>query len=91
MLVENEVLSFILCLGISLFILVNLGRVRELRGSSYLLGGILAYLAASIFTLLEGFTWAGGFNFLEHLAILICGLFLAAWILSLIRSQRGAA
>jgi len=35
-----------------------------------------------IFTMLEGFAWAEGFNFLEHLAILICGVSLAAWIVN---------
>jgi hypothetical protein len=91
MLAENEVLSFLLTLGILAFFLANLQRVQNLPGSAYQLGGILAYLTALIFTLLEGFAWADGFNFLEHLGYLICGLFLAAWIVSLSRSWKGAA
>jgi hypothetical protein len=91
MLAENEVLSFLLTLGILAFFLANLRRMRDLPGSAYQLGGILAYLAALIFTLLEGFAWADGFNLLEHLGYLLCGLFLAAWIISLSRSWKGAA
>ena len=91
MLAENEVLSFLLTLGIFSFILANLRRVRGLPGSAYLLDGILSYLAALIFSLLEGFIWAEGLNILEHLCYLICGLFLAAWIVSLYTSWRGTA
>jgi hypothetical protein len=90
MLAENEVLSFLLALGILSFFLANLRRVRALNGSPYLIGGILAYLAGLIFTLLEGFVWADGFNLLEHLGYLISGLFLAGWIITLARPRQEA-
>ena len=91
MLVENEVVSLFLSLGLLLFFLANLGRVREIQGYPWMMGGYLAYVSAMIFTILEGFAWEQGFNFLEHLSYLVSAALLAAWIRQLARPQRGAA
>lgn len=91
MLAENEVVSLLLCLGILLFFWANLRRIRELHGYRPMLWGFFAYLMASIFTVLEGFTWPTGFNFLEHLAYLVSAVFFAAWIVQLTRLRGGPA
>jgi hypothetical protein len=87
---ENEIVSLLLSLGILLFFLANLARIREIGGYRYLLGSLLAYIIAMIFTLLESITWEMGFNFLEHLAYLVSAALLAAWIARLARPKRGA-
>jgi len=91
MLAENELVSLFLGLGVLLFFLANLGRVREIKGYSLMMGGYLAYLSSMIFTILEGFAWEPGFNFLEHLGYLVSAVFLAAWIRQLAGPQRGAS
>ena len=91
MLAENEAVSLLLSLGILLFFWANLERIRELPGYRPMLWGFLTYLIASIFTILEGFFWSSGFNFLEHLGYLISSAFLAAWIVQLAQARRSAA
>lgn len=90
MLAENEVVSLFLSLGLLLFFLANLGRVREIRGYTWMMAGYLAYVSAMIFTILEGFAWEQGFNSLEHLSYLVSAVFLAVWIATLSRPRRGA-
>jgi hypothetical protein len=86
---ENEVVSFLLSLGILLFFLANLARIRQIDGYRWLLGSFLAYVIALAFTLLEGVTWEQGFNFLEHLSYLVSAALLAVWIAQLVRLKRG--
>ena len=89
MLAENELVSLFICLGILTFFWANLRRIRHLTGYRPLLWGFLAYLVATIFTLLESYIWADGFNFLEHLGYLASAVCLAAWIANLSGLHRG--
>lgn len=86
---ENEIVTLLLSLGISLFFLANLARIRQIDGYRWLLGSFLAYLVAMVFTLLEGIAWEQGFNFLEHLGYLASAALLAAWIARFALLKRG--
>jgi hypothetical protein len=86
---ENEIVTLFLSLGVLLFFLANLVRIREIDGYRFLVGSLLAYVTAMIFTLLEGLAWGEGFNFLEHLCYLVSAALLAAWIARLARPKRG--
>lgn len=85
---ENEIVSLLLSLGILLFFLANLGRIRQIDGYHYLLGSFLAYITAMIFTLLETVAVEQALNFLEHLGYLVSAVLLAAWIARLARPER---
>jgi hypothetical protein len=90
MLAENEIVSLLLGVGMALFFWANLERIRGLTGYRLMLWGFLSYLSAAAFTVLEGFIWAQGFNFLEHLGYLASAVFLAAWIAALTRPRQEA-
>jgi hypothetical protein len=86
---ENEIVSLFLSLGILLFFLANLRRLRELKGYKPMLWGFYCYLSALIFTLLETVAWTGAFNFLEHLGYFLSAAFLAVWIAQVAGLRRG--
>lgn len=76
---ENEIISCILTVGVSLFVLVNHRAVSQIPRSNILLLGLVFLLLSNFFTVLEGVMLEKLFNFLEHLgytASLVC---LALW------------
>lgn len=77
---ENEIISCILTVGVSLFVLVNRRAVSQIPGSRLLLLGLVFLLLSNFFTMLEGVMLERTFNLLEHLgnaASLVC---LARWM-----------
>lgn len=91
MLAENEVVSLFLSLGVLLFFLANLRRLQVFPSYAWMIAAYLAYVMAMIFTIVEGYLWEAGFNFLEHLSYTLSVIFLATWIWRLAHQERKTA
>lgn len=85
---ENELITFIVVLGIGIFLLANRKRMEPRSSYSFLLVSFVFYAAASILTLLETFWLAGFFNFMEHVCILGHTLSFTIWIWLLIKQPK---
>ena len=82
MLMENEVVMFLIGLGVMIFILGNRTRLRALPASNILITGFSFLLAAWTLTILEGFFFGTVLNYLEHISYSISAILVAAWSLN---------
>ncbi len=76
---ENEIISCILTVGVSLFVLLNHRAVAQIPCHRWLLRGLLCFLLSNFFTVLEGAMLTKLFNGLEHLTYTGCLVSLAIW------------
>lgn len=84
----DELIMLLLGLGVLAFIRTNNTRLRTLPGFKVFVAAFFCYLAAWIFTVLEGFFWRETLNVLEH-ALYVSGTgLLLAWTLKLGRKAR---
>lgn len=81
MIQENELLTLILSLGATGFVLLFLNKLRAIPGWKTLLVALGALLFGNIATILEGFFWPHALNVLEHGSHSIVSVALLFWIL----------
>jgi hypothetical protein len=79
MLYENEVLMFLLGLGVLIFLLSNRGQLKSIPSIKMLFLGFLALLLAWAFTILEGCFLKNLFNYLEHAFYALSAILVAIW------------
>jgi len=77
---ENEIISCILTVGVSLFVLVNHRAISQIPRSNLLLQCLVFLLLSNFFTVLEGVMLTEMFNFLEHLSYAASLVCLALWV-----------
>jgi predicted ABC-type exoprotein transport system permease subunit len=85
---ENELITFIIVLGILVFLLANRKRIDILM-DRYLLLSFFFYIAASVFTVVESFLLPSLLNILEHVSILLHSVFFTVWIWRIIKQKTG--
>ena len=76
---ENEVILFLLGVGVLIFILANRQRLKRLPASRILIAGFYVLLAGWVLTILEGFVWNEFLNFLEHTCYAGSAVLVATW------------
>ena len=79
---ENEVVMLLLGMGVLVFILGNLERLKRLAASKILIVGFYLMLAGWVLTVLEGLFglfWEEILNFAEHLCTAVSSVFVAVW------------
>lgn len=76
---ENEIVMLILGLGVFIFMLGNMARLKRLHHSKVLTTGFYLLFGGWILTVLEGFFWGGVLNVLEHTCYAAGTSFLCAW------------
>lgn len=79
MIQENEVLVLLLAVGTLVFVWSNRLRLRQLPSSRTLLTGFFFLIGAWSLTVIEGFFWREGFNFIEHLCYAVSAVLVATW------------
>ena len=79
MLYENEVLMFLLGLGVLIFILGNRARLKSIPASKVLIAAFLFFFASWIFTILEGFFLEELLNYLDHICYAVGSVVVAVW------------
>lgn len=83
---ENELITFIIVLGILVFLMANRKRIDFLM-DRYLLLSFFFYIAASVFTVLESCILPTFLNILEHVSILLHSIFFTVWIWRIIKQR----
>ncbi len=76
---HSEIITFLIGIGVLIFILVNYSELKRLPSAKILIAAFCVMLAGWTFTILEGFFWKNILNFAEHLSYAISSVLLAAW------------
>jgi len=76
---ENEVVTFLLSVGVLIFILQNRSRLASLPSYALIITAFLALLAGQVLTILEGFWFEEILNLAEHICYALSVLLLAGW------------
>ena len=79
MISENEVVTLLLGIGVLVFIGINRMEFRRLPESKTLIAAVGMFMASWMFTVLEGFSWEGFLNFLEHVSYAGGSILVAIW------------
>jgi len=84
MIYENEIIMFMLGLGVLIFVLLNYFHLKRIPLFLVLLAGFCLLVVGWTLTVLEGFfpdnsRWNSSLNFLEHLSYAVSGIVVAVW------------
>lgn len=86
----NEVVRLLLIVFLAPMVVTGMRQVTVV-GKRWFVGSYLAMVCGYIFTVVEGYTSATTFNFLEHSAYALSGLFLAVAMFLFARSAERQA
>lgn len=87
---HSEVITFLIGIGVLIFILVNYSQLIRLPSAKILIASFCVLLAGWIFTILEGFFWKNILNLAEHLSYAISSVLLAVWCRMVFRKSKDA-
>ncbi len=76
---EREVLSCLLSLGVAVFIVSQHHKLKAIPFFRILLTSFALLLLSFNFSVVEGFFWESGLNFLQHLCSGLSAILLAVW------------
>lgn len=79
MIYVDEVIMFILGLGVLIFVVLNYFHLKRIPSFLVLLAGFCLLVVGWALTVLEGFFWYSSLNFLEHLCYAVSGIVVAIW------------
>jgi hypothetical protein len=79
MIQQNELITFLVGIGVAFFIFINRRRIKQIPGSTWLFLSYSALFAGWTFTVLEGFAMGKIFNLLEHACYLAGSITAAFW------------
>lgn len=79
MLQENEIVMFLLGIGVFIFTLINQLKLKRLPEWKILISGFYFLIAGWTLTVLEGFFWKGTLNYLEHICYAVSSVLVAIW------------
>jgi len=79
MIYENEIIMFMLGLGVLIFVFLNYLHLKRIPLFGVLLVGFCLLVVGWALTVLEGFFWYPSLNFLEHLCYAVSGIVVAIW------------
>ena len=81
---ENEVLMLIIGIGVLIFIVFNIGHIKNIKSWKLLLSGYFILLSAWFFTVLEGYILEKFLNIIEHLCYVFSSLIFVIWSVNVI-------
>ena len=84
----DELIMLLLGLAVFAFIVMNKIRLRRIPGFKVFVSAFFCFLAAWIFTVLEGFFWEDMFNVLEHVLYVSGTALLFIWVLKIGRKSK---
>ena len=79
MIQENELITFILCLGALSFIIINYTKLKSLPGFRIFIISFVLFTMGWHFTVIEGIIFEEIFNFVEHLCYISSSIMLLIW------------
>jgi hypothetical protein len=90
MIQQNEMITFLVGSGVSLFIWFNRRRVVQIPGSTWLLLSYATLFAGWTITLVEGFVLPDLMNALEHMCYMASSVAAAGWCWVVLLKNRDA-
>ena len=90
MIQQNEMITFLVGMGVALFIWLNRRRIVQIPGSTWLLLSYSALLAGWTITLVEGFVLPDLMNALEHTCYMASSVAAAGWCWVVLVKKGGA-
>lgn len=79
----DELIMLLLGLVVLVFILMNKTRLRKIPGYKVFVSAFFCFLAAWVFTVLEGIFWRETLNLLEHALYVSGTALLFIWVLKI--------
>lgn len=79
MIQQNEIIIFLLGLGVLIFILMNRQGISRIPAWKILLASFYVLLTGWLLTILEGIFWGDVLNFLEHTSYVLSSGLMAYW------------
>jgi hypothetical protein len=79
MIFTNEVVMFILGLGVFWFVMTNRYKLKRIYAWKLFLSTFYFLMAGWFFTVIEGFVLLHFFNFLEHISYSVSAILMAIW------------
>jgi hypothetical protein len=79
MIQQNELITFLVGLGVGFYILANYRRLRSIPNFRILLAAYMILLTGWALTILEGIALPSLFNTMEHLSYATCSILIAVW------------
>ncbi len=80
MIQENEIVMFVLALGVLIFLLINYSNLRCIPSFKSITAGFCVFTLGWAMTILEGFFWTATLNILEHLCYAIGAILMVFWL-----------
>lgn len=79
MIQQNELIIFLLGMGVLTFILANRWRIPRFPAWRVLVASFCVLLLGWLLTILEGIFWENLLNFMEHLSYALSSSLIALW------------
>ncbi len=81
MIQENELITFILCLGALFFIIINYVKLKSLPGLRIFIISFTLFTMGWFFTVIEGVIFEETFNLIEHMCYICSSIMMIIWTL----------
>lgn len=89
MIQQNELIIFLLGVGVLIFILSNRRRIHRIPAWKILAASFYVLLAGWLLTILEDIFWGRTLNFLEHASYTASSLLIAFWCWRMSHREEG--
>jgi len=87
MIQENELITFILCLGALFFIIINYGKLKSLPGLRIFIISFTLFTMGWFFTVIEGIIFEETFNLIEHVCYICSSVMIFIWTLIIFKKR----
>jgi len=86
---ENELIIFIIGIGLIIFIIVTYSKLKTLQARKIILTGMSFLFIGWTFTIIEGYYLEELFNLLEHLCYTLSSIIMAVWFWIVFKQKEG--
>lgn len=87
MIQENELMTFMLCLGALFFIIINYVKLKSLPGLKIFISSFILFTMGWFFTVIEGIIFEEVFNLIEHVCYISSSIMVFIWTLILFKKR----
>jgi len=89
MIQEEELITFILCLGALSFFIINYAKLKSLPGFRMIIISFTLFTMGWYFTVIEGIIFEEVFNLIEHLCYICSSITMFIWTLIFFKKRSG--
>lgn len=89
MIQENELITFILCLGVLTFVFINYVKMKLLPALRIFIISFTLFTFGWFFTVIEGVIFEDIFNLFEHLCYILSSIMMFIWTVIFFKRRSG--